>query len=199
MHAEFVETAPHHGGRVAPGFEEVVPSSSATSLSGARSAPPSPRTGAARRWWTSGAVAGRPPARNRGTRTRWSSSTRPRRASPRWRSRSPTRAAGSTTTLRSRSTGPSFPERQGRRHRASAAQPRGGVGLDRRAAGDPGPERPRPGLSRARTAETGLGAGKTRHGYHAMTIGLYMQELIRHVDPGHRTLGRIFAEEMRSC
>ena len=36
----------------------------------------------------------------------------------------------------------------------------------------------------------------TRHGYHAMTIGLYMQELIRHVDPEHRTLGRFFAEEI---
>ena len=36
----------------------------------------------------------------------------------------------------------------------------------------------------------------TRHGYHAMTIGLYMQELIRHVDPARRTLGRFFAEEI---
>jgi CubicO group peptidase (beta-lactamase class C family) len=36
----------------------------------------------------------------------------------------------------------------------------------------------------------------TRHGYHAMTIGLYMQELIRHVDPDHRTLGRFFQEEV---
>jgi CubicO group peptidase (beta-lactamase class C family) len=36
----------------------------------------------------------------------------------------------------------------------------------------------------------------TRHGYHAMTIGLYMQELIRHVDPAHRTLGRFFHEEI---
>jgi CubicO group peptidase (beta-lactamase class C family) len=36
----------------------------------------------------------------------------------------------------------------------------------------------------------------TRHGYHAMTIGLYMQELIRHVDPTRRTLGRFFAEEI---
>jgi CubicO group peptidase (beta-lactamase class C family) len=36
----------------------------------------------------------------------------------------------------------------------------------------------------------------TRHGYHAMTIGLYMQELIRHVDPEHRTLGRYFQEEI---
>jgi CubicO group peptidase (beta-lactamase class C family) len=36
----------------------------------------------------------------------------------------------------------------------------------------------------------------TRHGYHAMTIGLYMQEIIRHVDPAHRTLGRFFHEEI---
>ena len=36
----------------------------------------------------------------------------------------------------------------------------------------------------------------TRHGYHAMTIGLYMQELIRRVDPAHRTLGRFFQEEI---
>ena len=36
----------------------------------------------------------------------------------------------------------------------------------------------------------------TRHGYHAMTIGLYMQELIRHVDPARRTLGRFFEEEI---
>ena len=36
----------------------------------------------------------------------------------------------------------------------------------------------------------------TRHGYHAMTIGLYMQELIRRVDPAHRTLGRFFHEEI---
>lgn len=36
----------------------------------------------------------------------------------------------------------------------------------------------------------------TRHGYHTMTIGLYMQELIRRVDPSHRTLGRFFREEI---
>jgi hypothetical protein len=29
-----------------------------------------------------------------------------------------------------------------------------------------------------------------------MTIGLYMQELIRHVDPAHRTLGRFFHQEI---
>jgi CubicO group peptidase (beta-lactamase class C family) len=36
----------------------------------------------------------------------------------------------------------------------------------------------------------------TRHGYHTMSIGLYMQELIRRVDPRHRTLGRFFHEEI---
>ena len=36
----------------------------------------------------------------------------------------------------------------------------------------------------------------TRHGYHAMTVGLYMQELVRRVDPAHRTLGRFFHGEI---
>lgn len=36
----------------------------------------------------------------------------------------------------------------------------------------------------------------TRHGYHAMTVGLYMQELLRRVDPAHRTLGRFFHKEI---
>jgi CubicO group peptidase (beta-lactamase class C family) len=36
----------------------------------------------------------------------------------------------------------------------------------------------------------------TRHGYHTMTLGLYMQELIRRVDAAHRTLGRFFHEEI---
>lgn len=36
----------------------------------------------------------------------------------------------------------------------------------------------------------------TRHGYHAITSGWYEGELIRRVDPGGRTLGRFFAEEV---
>jgi CubicO group peptidase (beta-lactamase class C family) len=36
----------------------------------------------------------------------------------------------------------------------------------------------------------------TRHGYHTMTIGLYMQELMRRVDPLHRTIGRAFHDEI---
>jgi CubicO group peptidase (beta-lactamase class C family) len=36
----------------------------------------------------------------------------------------------------------------------------------------------------------------TRHGYHAMTIGLYMQEIIRRVDPAHRTLGQFFHDHI---
>jgi len=36
----------------------------------------------------------------------------------------------------------------------------------------------------------------TRHGYHALTVGLYMQEIMRRVDPGHRTIGRFFQQEI---
>ena len=36
----------------------------------------------------------------------------------------------------------------------------------------------------------------TRQGYHAVTLGWYESELIRHVDPQGRTLGRYFAEEI---
>jgi CubicO group peptidase (beta-lactamase class C family) len=36
----------------------------------------------------------------------------------------------------------------------------------------------------------------TRHGYHGVTLGWYASELIRHVDPQRRTLGRYFAEEI---
>jgi len=36
----------------------------------------------------------------------------------------------------------------------------------------------------------------TRHGYHTLTIGLCMQELVRRVDPAHRSLGRFFHEEI---
>src|SRR5579875_443678 len=36
----------------------------------------------------------------------------------------------------------------------------------------------------------------TRHGYHALTLGWYESELIRHTDPAGRTLGRYFADEV---
>jgi CubicO group peptidase (beta-lactamase class C family) len=36
----------------------------------------------------------------------------------------------------------------------------------------------------------------TRHGYHSVTFGWYASELLRRVDPGHRTLGRFFADEI---
>ena len=36
----------------------------------------------------------------------------------------------------------------------------------------------------------------TRHGYHTMSIGFYMQELLRRADPWHRTFGRFFQEEI---
>ena len=36
----------------------------------------------------------------------------------------------------------------------------------------------------------------TRHGYHALTLGFFEGELLRRVDPQHRSLGRFFAEEV---
>jgi CubicO group peptidase (beta-lactamase class C family) len=35
-----------------------------------------------------------------------------------------------------------------------------------------------------------------RHGYHGISLGWYEGELIRRVDPRHRTLGRFFADEI---
>ncbi len=35
-----------------------------------------------------------------------------------------------------------------------------------------------------------------RHGYHGISLGWYESELIRRVDPQHRTVGRYFAEEV---
>jgi len=36
----------------------------------------------------------------------------------------------------------------------------------------------------------------TRHGYHAVSLGLYQSELLRRVDPKHRTLGVFFQDEI---
>ena len=36
----------------------------------------------------------------------------------------------------------------------------------------------------------------TRQGYHAVTIGFYEGELLRRIDPQHRTLGQFFEEEI---
>lgn len=36
----------------------------------------------------------------------------------------------------------------------------------------------------------------TKHGYHAATLGMYMNELLRRVDPYHRSLGQFFQEEI---
>ncbi|MDH5390310.1 MAG: beta-lactamase family protein [Candidatus Bathyarchaeota archaeon] len=36
----------------------------------------------------------------------------------------------------------------------------------------------------------------TRQAYHAITLGFYESELLRRVDPGHRSLGRFFHEEI---
>jgi len=35
-----------------------------------------------------------------------------------------------------------------------------------------------------------------KHGYHAATLGLYVNELVRRIDPEHRSLGRFFQDEI---
>jgi CubicO group peptidase (beta-lactamase class C family) len=52
------------------------------------------------------------------------------------------------------------------------------------------------GVARLLARQTPAWPPGTRHGYHAMTIGLYMQEIIRRADPAHRTLGRFFQDEI---
>lgn len=36
----------------------------------------------------------------------------------------------------------------------------------------------------------------TRHGYHGVSLGWYESELVRRVDPQHRTIGQFFADEV---
>src|SRR5947199_7338528 len=38
----------------------------------------------------------------------------------------------------------------------------------------------------------------TRQAYHALSLGFYEGELLRRVDPQHRTLGRFFHDEIAS-
>ncbi|MFI9505349.1 serine hydrolase domain-containing protein [Nocardia sp. NPDC052566] len=52
------------------------------------------------------------------------------------------------------------------------------------------------GLAKILAAQKPAWQPGTRHGYHAITLGLYEGELVRRVDPAGRTLGRFFAEEI---
>jgi CubicO group peptidase (beta-lactamase class C family) len=52
------------------------------------------------------------------------------------------------------------------------------------------------GVARALARQRPAWKPGTRQGYHALTIGWYEGELIRRVDPSHRSLGRFFAEEV---
>lgn len=51
-------------------------------------------------------------------------------------------------------------------------------------------------MSAVLAAQAPAWAPGTRHGYHAITLGWYESELIRHADPLGRSLGRYFAEEV---
>ena len=64
------------------------------------------------------------------------------------------------------------------------------VPLTLRRSGGPGED-----VGGARGAGPRMDPG-TRHGYHAITLGWYESELIRHADPAGRSLGQFFAEEV---
>jgi CubicO group peptidase (beta-lactamase class C family) len=53
-------------------------------------------------------------------------------------------------------------------------------------------------LSAALAAQAPAWPPGSRHGYHALSLGWYESELIRHVDPAGRTLGQFFADEVAS-
>jgi CubicO group peptidase (beta-lactamase class C family) len=52
------------------------------------------------------------------------------------------------------------------------------------------------GVARALAKQKPAWKPGTRQGYHALTLGWYEGELIRRVDPEHRSLGRFFADEV---
>ena len=145
---------------------------------------------------TCGAASGTGPPARRGRRTRWSSSSRPRRAWPPWSWPSRTRAAGSTTRSGSPPTGRSSPRpaRSGPpsascspTRRGSSASTSGSTGPSSRTSTAWPPSWP----ASARPGEPG-----ERQAYHAISLGFYEGELIRRVDPRHRTLGQVFADEI---
>lgn len=52
------------------------------------------------------------------------------------------------------------------------------------------------GLAEKLSRQRPLWEPGVKHGYHAATLGMYMNEIIRRADPYHRTLGRFFQEEI---
>ncbi len=51
-------------------------------------------------------------------------------------------------------------------------------------------------LARILARQRSLWEPGTRHGYHAFSLGWYQSELMRRVDPHHRTLGQFFQDEL---
>jgi CubicO group peptidase (beta-lactamase class C family) len=196
MHAESVESAPHHGGRVAPGFEEV-------------------RTEFERNFSERGEIGAAVAAYWRGENVvdlwggrRTSTAKEPWNEDTLVLVHSTTKGLAAMTVAVANSRGwidydapvaeywPEFAQngkgavtvRQLLSHEAGLVWTDEPLGIEDLSDLDR--------VSRVLARQKPAWEPGTRHGYHAMTIGLYMQELIRHVDPGHRTLGRFFAEEI---
>jgi CubicO group peptidase (beta-lactamase class C family) len=87
------------------------------------------------------------------------------------------------------------PAGQGGDHRPPAAGPPGWAVRLRRTGGPGHTRRPRPAGRGHGAPETGLGPRHPAR-YHGLTLGFYEGELIRRVDPRHRSLGQFFQDEI---
>ena len=188
---------PRIEGSVAPGYGRVRDArSSRTSSIAVSSAGRAASSTPGRRSWTCGAESATGPPAIRGAPTRWSWSTRRRRAWPRWCWRWRTRAGGRTTMSRSAPTGPSSrrPARRRITVRHLLAHQAGLFAFDEPVDRDvvADPVRLAEIMARQRPAWP----PGDRQAYHAISLGFYESEIVRRVDPQPRSLGRCFAEEI---
>ena len=90
---------------------------------------------------------------------------------------------------------PEFAQRQGADHRAPTARPSGGPVRLRRA-GRPDVVADLDRLAAVMARQRPAWEPGTRQAYHGLTLGFYEGELMRRVDPRHRTLGQFFQDEI---
>ena len=169
--------------------------SARTSSDAASSAAPVPSTTAGRRSSTSGAAAATRRRANRGRRTPWprplhneghlrhGDGGRPLARAPRLRRARQYLLAGVR------------PEWQGVDHRPAVVRAPSRAVRARRATDEQPPRRSRPAGRGTRTAEAKLAA---RHAASLSRdhLGFYQSEIMRRVDPRHRTLGQFFQDEI---
>ncbi len=160
--------------------------------------PPVASTTVGKKSLTSGAVSGTRRLANRGKRIRWFSSPQPRRDSPVWPWRLLNPAGCLITTSVFQSTGRSSLSKGKDKItiRQLLAHQAGLFALDERV--DTRVEADLDKLAVILARQRPAWEPGTRQAYHAITLGFYESELLRRVDPKHRSLGRFFHEEIAS-